>query len=248
MRVKKPGIAGSVKLKVSFGTVIEYDTNSKVVWSWLSSDYFMQRELKRKKNITAILDSHENAFFFDEQKKNVYVSFKNYNEVLKINYADRQVSNAYGKTGDKDTSCPLFSHQHSCKISKKGFLYLFNNNMCNPGTTPSALVLEETAGGALKVIWEYAHPYEGDFTRQRLLEGASGGNVIELPGDDMFVSMCNPYSNVFIVSHNKEILWDAQLEKFNVLEKKWDKLLSYRYSIILNRKELEHLVWGENIE
>ena len=252
--IPKPlqGDTSKVKVysKLLFGTVIEYDTSGNILWSWKSSDYFKKTELIHRKAIKNISDSHENAFFLDEQHKNLYVSFKNFSRILKIGYPTGKVSHVYGNT--TDSVMPLstpFCHQHSCNLSRKGYIYLFNNNICHPDVTPKVVMLQEpvTETGSLKKIWEYSYPYKGDFTKRRIAEGTSGGNVIELPGGEMFVSMCNPYSNVFIVNQNKQLLWDAVLEQWNMPARKWDILSSYRCSIILNRKKMDQLIWSEDV-
>ncbi len=242
---------GKVYPKISFGTVIEYDTAGKVVWSWKSSTYYRQTTLLHNKTVKNIFDSHENAFYFDEKRKNVYVSFKNFSQLMKIKYPEGKVTNVYGNTSDTDTLAnTLFCHQHSCKVSKKGYPYLFNNNICHPEKTPTVVLMQEPASGKgnLTKIWEYSYPYKGDFTEKRKAEGTSGGNAIELPGGEMLVSMCNPYGNVFIVNKEKQLLWDALLEKWNDGQKKWVTQSAYRYSIITSRKNLEHLIRGENID
>ncbi len=244
---------GKTYPRISFGTVIEYDQANNVVWSWRSSQYFLEQQTNQKtlKNLKNLFDSHENGFAFDEKNKNLYVSFKNFSQIFKINYPDGIVTNVYGKSGDPitDQKAP-FCHQHSVKIFKNGNICLFNNNICHPDETPTALMMQEPAGGKgnLKKIWEYKYPYKGDFTELRKAQGTSGGNVMELPGGEILVSMCNPYGNVFIVSMDKKLLWDAVLEVWNLVEKKWSAQSAYRYSIITSRNNLGHLIWRENIE
>jgi hypothetical protein len=235
---------------ISYGTIIEYDTNSNIIWSWKSSGYFKQNAQLQNRIDKKQFDIHENAFFFDEQKKNIYVSFKNLSQVLKIRYPEGRVIAVYGNT--TDMAMPLnspFCHQHSCKISQKGLLYLFNNNICHPDATPTVVMMQEPPNGdaPLKKIWEYTYPYKDDFTDKRRVEGTSGGNVIEMPGGEMFVSMCSPYGNMFIVNKEKKLLWDAILEKWQPEEKKWYPISSYRASIISNKKDLEHLIWNEEL-
>ena len=236
--------------KIEFGTIIEYDGNGNVVWSWRSSKYFRESDVQSKINGNLrSRDVHENSFFFDEKAKIIYLSFRNISRILKVHYPDGDIINTYGnkyKAGIAEMKNNLFCNQHSVKHSQKGYLYLFNNNFCNKGAVPKIIMMQEPPAGNsnLKKIWEYECPMEGGVF-YTLVPFASGGNVIELPDHAIFASVANDvYSNVFIVSSNKKILWRAIPEKFNQVENKWEPLYQYRASIINSRNELEALVWN----
>jgi len=52
-----------------------------------------------------------------------------------------------------------------------------------------------------------------------------------------------------MVNMDKQLLWAAAIEKWDAAEKTWgNSHNSYRASMILNRKNLEHLVWGEEVK
>ena len=77
----------------------------------------------------------------------------------------------------------------------------------------------------------------------------SGGNVIELPDRSMFTSLSTDlYSNIFIVSVDKKILWSAFPEKWNQIETKWEPIYQYRASIITKQKEIGLLLWNGTIK
>jgi hypothetical protein len=116
---------------------------------------------------------------------------------------------------------------------------------------------EPTSGKTgLEKIWEYQCTPDGINRRKqlsvpqkdlngRLLQAhhTSGGNVIEMPDNSLFVSMSGPYCKVFIVSQDKEILWSALPEKRNPVEKEWNPVSEYRASII-TREQLENVIWN----
>ena len=73
----------------AFGTVVEYDEKGSVVWSWKALDFFRQvpaqyqaSDLYDPKAPQGTDDVHENAFYFDEAERVVYVSFKNISSIL----------------------------------------------------------------------------------------------------------------------------------------------------------------------
>ncbi len=63
--------------------------------------------------------------------------------------------------------------------------------------------------------------------------------------------MDDSHAEVFIVDHDKKILWSAIPESYNKVQKKWFAEPSYRASIVTDKNELERLIWntgyaGEN--
>ena len=162
----------STKEITAFGTVIEYGHDSKVLWSWKSSDYFktldpkyLKAELYNSKGPKKMVDVHENAFYFDEHEQAVYVSFKNISTIIKVKYPEGTVSGIYGTLGKylntgKENIC--FCGQHSPKISDQGYLYLYNNNACTLGGLPRIMKFQEPKLGTdtLKEVWEYDCPFD----------------------------------------------------------------------------------------
>ncbi len=239
--------------KVEFGTIIEYDEKGNIVWSWRSSKYFEGSDLKDSINaLGKFKDMHENSFCFDEEKKELLVSFRNISRILKVSYPSGDVAATYGhryKDGEgKETGSNLFCNQHSVKRSKSGYIYVFNNNCCNKEETPEIVMMEELPDGDLKREWEYSCVPEG-FDLKRHLQFRSGGNVVELPDNSILTSLATDlYSNIFIVSKHKKIRWSAMPEKWNQVETKWEPVFQYRASIIIDQKDKERLIWNGTVE
>ncbi len=251
LKNEKTAVGGSGK-KIQFGTLIEYDANGKVLWYWKSSDYFTKTHPDYLVPPTdgSDLDVHQNSFHFDEKNKNIYISFKNINRILKVKYPEGIVINDYGgitKQGTPEKTINLFCGQHSLKQTHEGYLMFFNNNYCQPGSLPEVVMLEEpkTDKDTLKLIWEYtcSSIYQSSYGFP------SGGNVIELTDHSIFVSTAAPDSRVFIVNRDKEILWSALPQRWNPQENRWTPIPEYRASIIQNKEALERLIWhGETID
>ena len=240
--------------KIKFGTIIEYDEKGNVVWSWRSTTYFQESDLKD--NINAIgkfRDMHENSFCFDEHKKELLVSFRNISRVVKLRYPSGDTIATYGNRyvpgGTTELGNNLFCNQHSVKRTKQGYILLFNNNCCNKEETPRIIIMKEPAhGGPLEKKWEYSCVLEGT-TLKRNLQFRSGGNVIELPDNSIFTSLATDlYSNIFIVSEDKKVQWSAMPEKWNLLESKWEPVFQYRASIITDQKDKERLIWNGTVK
>jgi len=90
--------------KKSLGSIEEYDSAGKVIWSWESFDFFKKFPQQTLKSYfyedvgsaKTLLDVHLNAFYFDEKNKAVYLSFKNISSIVKIKYPEGNVLAVYG--------------------------------------------------------------------------------------------------------------------------------------------------------
>ena len=242
----------TINQKITFGTVIEYDDQGHVIWSWKSSDYFKTSDLgnRKLKNGMYDIDTHENSFFYDEHEKVIYVSFRNISRVVKIKYPEGTVLNTYGnlyKPGAAMKDDGLFCYQHSCGLSQSGYLYLFNNNSCKIAAAPTVLMMQEPLNDKEKLqkIWEYdCNSAVKAEKKQADNKYTTGGNVIALPDNSLFVSMCSGYSDLFIVNKDKKILWDAIPEKWDHDTHTWAGSTQYRASIIPTSSEFQKMVWA----
>ena len=247
----------SIYRRIRFGTLMEYDEKGNLVWLWKSSEYFVASDLINSYDPNQLTDLHDNGFYFDEHNKTIYISFKNINRIIKLQYPTGNILNTYGKIftrhtqkqlSNVNTENDLFCGQHNCKLSQKGYLYVYNNNTCGTSRTPKVMIMQEAGAGknSLKTIWEYDCTIESPDTVWSLF--FSGGGVQELPDESMLISMGAPYSKISIVSRDKKTLWSALPEKYDPAGKKWENIELYRASIITTRKDLEQLIWNSEKE
>ncbi len=231
-----------------FGTVLEYDKAGKLLWTWKAVDHFNVSNLYYRKlpGVMGNLDLHQNAFYFDEATRHIYVSFKPISQILKINYPKGDVVHTFGKSYTaNEPGDDFFCEQHSCKRSKEGYLYVFNNNLCDSLALPSLVIMKEPANKKerLKKIWEFEVPVEAAQRNElRSLDKSHFGSVLELPDMNLFASACSPYGNVFIVNRNKEVRWHAVTEKHDSTSNKWTATPNYRASFIRSRAELNRVI------
>ncbi len=229
-----------------FGTLIEYDKEGNVVWSWKSSKYLIGSDFDYFRNHDANLQyqPHDNAFFFDEKNKCIYIGFRDISRILKVEYPSGKVSSVYGdcfKPGCHATGEGIFCGQHSIGRTMDGLLYVFNNNSClHTDSLPTIVLLKEPEhpNQPLEKVWEYTCPVEP----KAPLKFNSGGNVIELADSTLYINMGSQYSKLLIINRNKKILWSAMPERFIETDKIWAPIHQYRTNII-DRKELEKMIW-----
>ena len=205
-------------------------------------------------NLFDLDNTHENAFYFDERNQVIYVSFRDINRIVKIQYPSGKVLNTYGALytpgGPAYLVNGLFCGQHNCRLSQDGYLYMFNNNLCNPKSNPTILMLREpvTEKDSLQKVWEYVCPMdEVHENKQAGILFNSGGSVAELADSSFFVCMGSAYGKVFIVNRDKALLWCAQPEKWDITNGKWANQIEYRASIVA-RKDLESMIWNEPLK
>ena len=261
--LEQPGNRGKITIdsatnnfyeNMDFGTVIEYNQTGDVIWSWKCAPYFKNADVFSSVSPNGtfyVQDVHANSFYFDEKRQVLYLSFKNMSRILKIKYPEGDVLNVYGWKFDrrhKGYGPDQFSYQHSIHVSEDGSLYLFNNNARHPGAPPSLVVLRQptAADDTLEKIWEYQCTTENfDTSIKELPTFTALGSIFELPDHSMFACMSSfGYTKVFIVNQEKRILWSAMPERWNIGANKWFPLVQYRAGIIIDRKNLEQLIWN----
>ena len=249
--------------KMLFGTIVEFDQEGKMVWKWNGSDYFKGSDLfyhRMAYNLFDLDNTHENAFYFDEKSQVIYISFRDINRIVKIQYPSGKLLASYGAAytpgGPSYLVNGLFCGQHAIRRSMEGYLYMFNNNLCNPRSNPTVEMLEEPKTvvdstpnvSGLKKIWEYVCPMDEVSEKDRIaILFNSGGNALELADSTIFVCMGSSYGKVFIVNRDKQLLWCAQPEKWDSGTNKWTNQIEYRASI-MSREDLEHVIWNEPLK
>ena len=253
---KKPDSTNSMRVTLPFATLIEYDENGKIVWSWRAAKYYAanDRYFYKVKGELAGLDFHDNAFYFDNNNKVIYLSFKNTSSVVEIGYPEGNVIRSIGELSKPYASTrigTLFTGQHNCGISRKGYLMIFNNNDTIGVTQPSVQLWQVPKSGSLpaKKIWEYRCTIEdpAPFAARQNFSGVfyqtSGGSVMDISDSSLFVCMNDVYSKMFIINLNKEILWSGVAETWNSEEKRWQTSTQYRSSIVTDKSRIEDLIW-----
>jgi len=229
-----------------FGLILEYDENKNLVWTWNSAehligtdyDYFTPRDSNIK------FDPHDNAFYFDEENKVIYLGFRNLNRVMKIEYPSGKVLDIYGDNYKKNQPWAgegFFCNPHNIQRLPDGNLLYFDNNSCNySDSLPEIIVAKEPTkkGEEMLVVWRFTLPVEPGI-RQRF---ESGGSVTELPDHTFFVCMGSDYAKMLIVNREGKILWSALPENLVPVEKKWYVHKQDR-ACIISKKDFEKLVW-----
>lgn len=203
---------------IECGTLIEYDSSGKVVWSWVSGTHFSDADLFTPIDSGKLsLSTHMNAFYFDEARQVIYISFRDINRVMKISYPSGEVLANYGANYMQSPQVKgngLFYGQHMCRLDSKGRLYIFNNNNQkrtggkSVQKTSTVLLLKEpeNGNGNIRKLWEFSC----DIDTLAPAFASNGCGAYELDNGDMLVCM-GIGERIFIVQKNKKVIWNARL-------------------------------------
>jgi hypothetical protein len=228
--VRKDGIFYK---KIDCPTLIEFSADSQIVWSWKSSQHIDDRDYFMKKFPSGQYNSnpHLNSFYFDEKHRLIYLSFRNYSRVVKLEYPSGKIVANYAGAGiDEYKGEVLFRAQHNVSLTTDGDIYMFDNNTDRERNVESYVRIfrEDTANATLVKIWDFSCKIDSFADAC----GQAGGSVFMLQDRDILVSMGNA-GRTFIVSHDKKIL-------FNMVHQRkegsggWVNQVQYRSKCIVN--------------
>jgi hypothetical protein len=231
-------------------TLAEFDAAGNLVWQWRSATYFAESDIYYHHGVDRLPDfnPHGNAFWFNEADGKIYVSFKNLNRIVCVSYPDGKVTAQYGDsyTAERTTSDKAaFHEQHSVGVHPNGNLYLLNNGLSREKGLPSVIEFRPQAAPAVQATWQYTfHPNLNRFTEAELRLPRHGGSVRPVPGTaDYFVCMCSPFWNLYVISGDKKVLYEALPETWNAGRQKWEPTFGYRADMV-SRQELEQMIWA----
>jgi hypothetical protein len=220
----------SVTSRVRYNTLIQYDAQRKVLWSWNEKDHVKKEVLFQglDSNATEVEGTHLNGFDYDETNNAIVMSFRNNSSILKI---DKQSGNilydlsAYGaQSGMKD---PWFARQHGPMVLPGHRLLVYNNNAKDTikGVSyPKVLIIREPVNGnAAEILWEY------ECKSDRFPKGITGKEGYAYPLSNGNILVCMGGVNFsFEVTPKKETVWQAHFERFDLAKKEWTGFNNYR--------------------
>lgn len=131
--------------------VIQEIKDGKAIWQWKTSEheelYVQSQEGNNYSTVSEdTLDyTHFNSMTIDESDGNLVCSFRNLDEVLKIDRNTGEIIWTLG--GDEDdfylTEDQKFSRQHNARITDDGYITLYDNGIKNENTRVVKLKLDE---------------------------------------------------------------------------------------------------------
>lgn len=234
--------------RIRTDNLIEYNSKNEVVWSWRALDHFDHNEFFQVREHGVNIDMHMNSFFFDEDRNVIYATFRNTDELIKIEYPSGKILARYKDIWIDDTTKSentLFRGQHCVVVGADKRLYLYDNNTSRihpkspsyNSTISHICIFSETATKTgLKKDWNFSC----DVDSQTAWYNGSGGSVCVLD-DGCILAGMGDASRAFIVTPNKNVAWNAIIENGDGNDV-WYLLKPYRVNYI-TRKELESFIF-----
>ncbi len=233
---------GVLKVKMMFGTIIEYDRTGKVVWSWNSGSYFKDADIFNSEVATnnprrtssaevanAELYGHLNSFDVDEKGEYVYAGFRDVSRIVKIEKKTGKVVQSWGASmpsGEATEGNGFFKNQHGSCILKNGNIATFNNNGMNDFNNTSNLVVfsQPEAKKRSEIKWQF------DCHFDTITSGKSSrnGNMEQLPNGNFIASMGGVNRLVEVNANTKKVVWDAFVESVPLGAPSWMQYPQYR--------------------
>jgi hypothetical protein len=219
-------INGKLSAKVEFGTIIEYDKEGHVVWSWDSEKYFTTEDIFYPE--TSVFDitgndrgAHMNSFVVDENNEFIYCGFRNYSRIIKIRKATGEVVDSWGlkmPSGEAREGHNFFLKQHDSHILNDGNLAVFNNgDYREPGVPSSVVIFSQPRGdSASRIVWQF----DCNFNSTAHNKSLRRGNVEELGNGNLLVCM-GQAPRIFEVTRNKQVVWEAVFETIDAKDSIW---------------------------
>ena len=227
-------------------TIIEYNRDGDITWSWISDDHFTDEDIFES---NSPFSTHMNSFYFDEKNKTIYTSHRNINRIVKIEYPSGKVLAEYGEAYHKEKKIygdGLFYGQHSCRVNAAGDLYLFNNNLKRSKSGPepvyisSVLIFKEPQKNTDSITKIWAYTCDIDTFSQPYAAGS--GSVQELPGRLLNVCMGGS-SRIFIVSSSQKLLWNGILQTI-ANQELWQPVENGYRSYAIENDEFQQLIFN----
>lgn len=225
----------SAFIKIRYNTLIQYDVNKKVLWSWNEKNFIDSRTMFAGilKDQTESAGTHLNSFFVDEKNNCILTSYRNDSRIAMIDKKTGLFK--YQFTGKKDTLLPEsavaadFSKQHHATILKNGNIMFYNNNVDfnNPNGNavfPHVVIISPpTNSKKAEVIWDY------ECSTSAFPKGVNGkeGFAKELPNGNILISMGGANRSIE-VTRNKKIVWECFFEKTDATTNTWQPVNNYR--------------------
>jgi Arylsulfotransferase (ASST) len=225
----------SVTTKVRYNTLIEYDSQGKVLWTWNEKDHISKEAIFRNIRSDANLNegTHLNGFSYDAAANGFLLSFRNNSTVLKIDKATGKVLYSLADALKGPKGAAPYNSQHGPYVMRNGNVLVYNNNSqtaAEGGTDspwPRVQQYSQPKGAQpARLVWEY------ELRSPRYRNGLRGkeGYAQELPNGNVLI--CAGGGNFTCeVTPDKKRVWECYFEKADPLPdggREWRGFTNYR--------------------
>lgn len=198
--------------------LIETDRSGTVYWRWDAKNHVDIRDITPDIDLTDnVIDfTHLNSLAEDKDG-NIIVSFRNLDELTKINKSTGKIVWRMGGTKCKNNQFQFindlaqnytgFSHQHSINLLSNGNLLIFDNgNMKDPQYSRVVEYELNQTAKTVKKVWEYRNTPDVFTDAMGSVQRLSGGNTLINWGDNHIIEVRKDKSLAFEMIANPEYI------------------------------------------
>lgn len=189
----------------TYSLVMELTPTNKPVWLWDERPHYIRD--------SSFKGSHLNAAWYDEKKQQLYISNRDLNSIAKIDVTDGSIIYSIGynyNDGSAFFKPDLFNAQHAVAVMRNGNLLLFNNNSFSKLPTSVQVFKQPDKKHTPKLLWEYPL----NFQDEKYNKVPKQGGAEALPDGHYLICM-GANSKIIEVNNDKEIIWEADLQKYD---------------------------------
>jgi len=213
-------------VNVEFGTIMEYNPDGKLVWSWNSNDYFTDADLfSRKRGDRYDTRTHMNAC--TTHGNEVYVGFRDISRIVVIDKKSGKAIESYGGYGVFDephAATGFFRRQHDAlRLSDGNMVVLNNDSVMDPDVVSSVVIFSRLQDGVSERILDFKLNFD-TLTNGKTVKT---GNVNELSNGNLLVNL-GAINRFIELTRSGEVVWSMFAEKFDSNKKEWRTFPQYR--------------------
>jgi Arylsulfotransferase (ASST) len=219
-------------IQVRFNTLIQYDSEGRVLWSWNEKDHVPISEILNAADTGASVSSgtHLNGFAWNEKENRFVLSFRNNSTLLKIDKGTGDiVYRIRGDEGNPFNNGSGFFGQHSPVYTPEGNLLLYNNNTGSKKNQlhkqyPKVMLIDMPDGKRTpRMLWEYS------CVMKEYPDGHAGkeGYAEQLPNKNILVNIGGA-NKIMEITRAGKVVWEMNCERYNPDENKWAPFTNYR--------------------
>jgi hypothetical protein len=228
IELEKTDTKDTTEKNVEFTTIIEYNTNKDVIWSWKMLDKF-PLDLLSNPNTNSIYNTHCNSCSVSTDGKKILLGFRDISRIIEI---DKKTGNILRSIGTKlnktDTlvfETGLFRFPHDAKYINDNTISIINNNDVKNGKISSLLLLKLPIKNNKNLLMTWFFKF--DFDTLSTGKSPKLGNYIVLPNKNLLINEGSINRIIEINPIKKIPLWDLIITK-NYGNSGWSDFAIYR--------------------
>ncbi len=228
IELEKTDTKDDLEKHIEFTTIIEYNKNKDIVWSWKLIDN-LSLDLLANPETNSIYNTHCNSLSISPDGQKILLGFRDLSRIIEIDKKSGKILRSFGKKLNKtDTlvyETDLFMFPHDAKYINNDLISVLNNNDIKNGKISSLLFLKLPSKSNKKLIpvWDF----QFNFDKHTNGKSSKLGNYVILPNKNLLINQGSVNRIIEINPLKKIPLWDLVITK-KYTTGNWNDFAVYR--------------------